>query len=228
MTERKKFIMSCENIQKRRDEKRVDEKNWEMIDKGIKPDIVFFGDSITDLWNVEDVFSNFGTIVNNGISGDPVHVMAERFQCDVIDLKPELCVFMGGVNNIWELDALFEAKDMDGYIKKRSEILELLDKSWRKILSTAKKNGQKMLVCSVMPLYESYRGNFVFDADILLKALCEVYGFTYVDYFSAVCNDDNRTMKTGLTKEGLHPIDTGYAIMEKVLRPELEKILNRR
>lgn len=225
MTERKKFIMPEENLQNRRIQKNIDENNWEMIDKNICPDIVFFGDSITDGWDVNTVFADYGVIVNNGIGGDRAHIMAERFQCDVLDLKPRLCVFMGGVNNIFELDALYESKDLDGYIKKRSEIFELLDKSWRKILGMAKENNQKMLVCSVMPLYESYRGNFVFDMDILLKALCNEYGFTYVDYFSNVCNEDNRTTKPGITREGLHPIEAGYKIMENILRPELDKIL---
>ena len=49
--------------------------------------VVFYGDSITDLWKLEQSFPN-KPYVNRGIGGQTTPQMLVRFRQDVIDLKP--------------------------------------------------------------------------------------------------------------------------------------------
>jgi acyl-CoA thioesterase I len=61
--------------------------------------VVFFGDSITDSWNLSTFFPG-KPYLNRGISGQTTPQMLVRFRADVIDLKPALVVILAGTNDI--------------------------------------------------------------------------------------------------------------------------------
>jgi lysophospholipase L1-like esterase len=98
--------------------------------------ILFHGDSITDAGRKRDVStanSNAGLgrgyawlaaaqllidrpdanlkIFNRGISGNKVYQLAERWQADCLDLKPDVLSILIGVNDFWHaLDGLYKGK----------------------------------------------------------------------------------------------------------------------
>ena len=41
-------------------------------------DVVFVGDSITQLWELQGYFGSFGYVVNRGIGGDVADILARR------------------------------------------------------------------------------------------------------------------------------------------------------
>src|SRR6059058_4346896 len=61
--------------------------------------VVFFGDSITDIWKLEDNFPG-KPYVNRGIGGQTTPQMLVRFRQDVIDLQPKVLVILAGTNDI--------------------------------------------------------------------------------------------------------------------------------
>ena len=61
--------------------------------------VVFFGDSITDLWRLEDYFPG-KPYLNRGIGGQTTPQMLVRFRQDVIDLHPKVVVILAGTNDI--------------------------------------------------------------------------------------------------------------------------------
>src|SRR6202158_2157859 len=61
--------------------------------------VVFFGDSITDLWKLEDYFPG-KPYLNRGIGGQTTPQMLVRFRQDVIDLHPKIVVILAGTNDI--------------------------------------------------------------------------------------------------------------------------------
>lgn len=61
--------------------------------------VIFFGDSITDGWNLDQYFPGKGYI-NRGISGQTTSQMLLRFEQDVIRLKPAAVVVLAGTNDI--------------------------------------------------------------------------------------------------------------------------------
>ena len=105
-------------------DKKTEKEPYEII--GVKDIILFQGDSITDAGrDRKNIMSNnnhaFGTgyayiaasklltdlpekklhIYNRGISGNKVFQLAERWQKDCIDLKPNLLSILIGVNDYW-------------------------------------------------------------------------------------------------------------------------------
>ena len=55
--------------------------------------VVFFGDSITDIWKLENYFAG-RAYVNRGIGGQTTPQMLVRFRQDVIDLSPKSVVIL--------------------------------------------------------------------------------------------------------------------------------------
>jgi len=61
--------------------------------------VVFFGDSITDMWKLPDYFSG-KPYINRGIGGQTTPQMLVRFREDLIDLQPKVVVILAGTNDI--------------------------------------------------------------------------------------------------------------------------------
>ena len=61
--------------------------------------VVFFGDSITDMWHLEESFPN-KPYLNRGIGGQTTSQMLVRFRQDVIDLRPKAVIILAGTNDI--------------------------------------------------------------------------------------------------------------------------------
>ena len=61
--------------------------------------VVFFGDSITDLWKLDEYFPG-KPYINRGISGQTTPQLLIRFRPDVIELHPKVVVILAGTNDI--------------------------------------------------------------------------------------------------------------------------------
>ena len=61
--------------------------------------VVFFGDSITDMWKLGQYFPG-KPYINRGINGQTTSQMLVRFRQDVIDLKPKAVAILAGTNDI--------------------------------------------------------------------------------------------------------------------------------
>jgi len=60
---------------------------------------VFFGDSITEMCNLEEFYPNLN-LYNRGISGDTTQDMLDRLESNVLEIEPSRIVFLGGTNDI--------------------------------------------------------------------------------------------------------------------------------
>jgi len=127
--------------------------------------ILFQGDSITDAWRFrkEEARPNFGPalgmgyvnliasrllaaragtglrIYNRGISGHKVFQLADRWQKDALDLKPDVLSILIGVNDIWHQRA---GRYPEGTVKKYRGDYDLLLTRTRKALS-----GIRLVIC---------------------------------------------------------------------------------
>src|SRR5205807_3654520 len=61
--------------------------------------VIFFGDSITDLWKLDEYFRD-KPYINRGIGGQTTPQMLVRFRQDVINLQPKVVVILAGTNDI--------------------------------------------------------------------------------------------------------------------------------
>jgi lysophospholipase L1-like esterase len=188
----------------------------------VKGRVVFFGDSITDLWKLENYFPG-KPYVNRGISGQTTPQMLLRFRQDVIDLKPRAVVILAGTNDIAGNTGPMRNEDIEANLVSMAEL--------------AKANKIPVVFASILPVhnYTAKSQDFfaqrpaarILQVNQWLKAYCEKKGMVYLDYFSAVV-DDKGLLKRELAEDGLHPNDAGYKLMVPLAEKAIAKATRRR
>src|SRR5499427_10463432 len=98
--------------------------------------VVFFGDSITDIWKLPDSFPG-KPYVNRGIGGQTTPQMLVRFRQDVIDLQPRVVVILAGTNDIAGNTGPMRNEDIQGNMASMVEL--------------ARVHGIRVVLCSIMP-----------------------------------------------------------------------------
>lgn len=181
-----------------------------------RPDLLFIGDSITQLWDLNAYFGSDKYFVNRGIGGDDSTYLSKRFQADCIQLNPKKVILMIGTNDIsktnydhWRrMKGEEEETVLQDYMKNISEMFKQCDEA--KI---------ELILCSVIPsdtvppFDKEIRWKMTEEMNAFLKSL----GKTYVDYHSALTND-GKTLIYELSPDGIHVNAKGYEIMTSVLR----------
>jgi lysophospholipase L1-like esterase len=181
--------------------------------------VIFFGDSITDAWRLDQYFPGKGYI-NRGISGQTTSQMLVRFRQDVINLQPAAVVVLAGTNDIAGNTGPISIEDIEA--------------NYASLADLARAHGIRMIFSSVTPVhdYTPESQNFFAQRDpakILalnawLKDYCAKNGLIYVDYFSAMV-DEHGLLRKDLAIDGLHPVDAGYRIMAQLAEAAVEQAL---
>ena len=192
---------------------RFDFWNEEVVGSDVAVGTVFMGDSITELWEINAYFApTNGIIVNRGIGGDIATDMNRRFDADVIQLKPRNVVILAGTNDVARLLAANKSDE---------EMIATVTTAIGAMMDRAKAAGINVLVCSILPT-NADTGPHQGKARVLpqinarLKAMCEGKGCVYVDYAAGLV-DQNGALRKDLSRDGLHPIYSGYDIMARCL-----------
>src|SRR6476646_11366876 len=84
--------------------------------------VVFFGDSITDIWKLDESFPG-KPYVNRGIGGQTTSQMLVRFRQDVIDLRPKVVVILAGTNDIAGNSGPISNQDIESNFASIAELL---------------------------------------------------------------------------------------------------------
>jgi lysophospholipase L1-like esterase len=179
--------------------------------------VVFLGDSITDGWKLAQFFPG-KPYVNRGIGGQTTAQMLVRMFPDVINLKPAVMVLFAGTNDIARNNG--------------PQTVEMIQGNFQAMVELAQLHGIKVVLCSVMPVSD-YGPRKMTEgrppADILrLNAWLKEYAAktksAYADYFAATV-DEKGFLKEGISRDGLHPNDQGYALMVPVITTAIQQAL---
>jgi lysophospholipase L1-like esterase len=181
--------------------------------------VVFFGDSITDIWKLADYFPG-KPYINRGIGGQTTPQMLVRFREDVIDLKPKVVVILAGTN------------DIAGNTGPMT--LPQIEANYSSIAELARVHGVRVVYASVLPVnnYTPRSQDFfaqrspekILELNRWLKAYCATNGCVYLDYFSAMV-DDKGMLKRDLADDGLHPNAGGFKVMAPLADAAIGKAL---
>lgn len=170
--------------------------------------VVFIGNSITEGWvNIRPAFFKSNNYVGRGISGQTSSQLLLRFRRDVINLQPVAVVINIGTNDIAQNTGVYNSDFTLDNIKSMAEL--------------AQANGIKVILSSVTPA-SGYRWNRditevpekIMDLNSRIKAYAKAKGFAYIDYFSAM-RDENNGLKSIYGDDGVHPNAEGYKVMEQ-------------
>lgn len=177
---------------------------------------VFMGDSITDAWpRRSPKFFESGNI-GRGISGQTTPQMLVRFQQDVVALRPVVVVINAGTN------------DIAGNTGPTTN--DMITDNLRAMAQLAEAAGIKVVFASITPAYDyPWRPGLnpaprVAAVNQWMKGYCEGHGCIYADYHSAM-SDEKGAMKEGLSTDGIHPNEAGYAIMAPIADAAINRAL---
>ena len=177
--------------------------------------IVFIGDSITDLYHLDDYYADLDKATyNRGIGGDTTSGVYNRLKVSLYDIAPEKIVLMIGINDInggSGNDEIFAR-----YKMIVNEIATYLPSS-------------KLICVSVLPMNTDVgfsekdlkkRNDQVDDLNVKIKALCDEKNLTYVDLYSAV-KDDSGSLVREYSVDGIHLSPAGFAVWTQKVKPLL-------
>ena len=187
--------------------------------------VVFMGDSITDGWNLAKYFSG-KPYINRGISGQTTPQMLLRFRSDVIDLKPRVVVILAGTNDIAGNTGPMTLEDT---VMNLTSMVEL-----------AKANNIRVVLSSVLPVNDRVKNKEgvllvqtksrpnekITAMNDWLKKYAADNRLIYLDYYSAT-TDEKRTLKDGLSYDGLHPNAEGYKVMQSLAEEAIARALKK-
>lgn len=182
--------------------------------------VVFMGNSITESWaRIRPEFFEGKAYVNRGFSGHTTPQMLLRFRQDVIDLNPSVVVILAGIN------------DIAG--NTGPSTIEMIEDNIISMVQLAMAHDIEVILCSVLPAIDfPWRPGMepagkVVALNQLIKQFAEKEGLLYIDYFSAMVNDENG-LREDLGEDGVHPNAKGYAIMEPLVEAAIAEALSER
>ncbi len=180
--------------------------------------VVFMGDSITEGWHFTGPQGSFPgkPYINRGISGQTTPQMLVRFRQDVIALKPKVVVILAGTN------------DIAG--NTGPETLEQIEDNLASMADLAAANHIHVVLCSILPAFDySWSPGMTPAPKIVainawMKAYAAQKGYVYVDFHTAM-KDERDGLPATLSRDGVHPLPAGYAIMAPLVEAGIVKAL---
>ena len=198
---------------------RYREANAALPPPGNENRVIFFGDSITDIWKLADYFPN-KPYINRGIGGQTTPQMLVRFRQDVIALHPKVVILLAGTNDIAGNTGPIRNEDIEANYTTMAELAEM--------------HGIHMIFASVLPVHnytERAKDFFVqrppariLELNAWLKDYCTRNDLVYLDYFSALV-DDKGLLKKDLADDGLHPNAAGFKVMAPLAEAAIVKAI---
>lgn len=182
------------------------------------PRVLFYGDSITQLWGEKDPAQFFPGkgYLNRGISGQTTPQMLLRFRQDVIALQPDVVLILAGTN------------DIAGNTGPSTQAM--IEDNLHAMVELARTHGIRVVLASVLPVSE-YRwmpgiepAPKVRALNAALKQYADAQGLVYLDYYTAMANAAGG-LDPALAADGVHPTAKGYALMSPLAEQAIAQAL---
>ena len=181
--------------------------------------VVFFGDSITDGWELNQFFPG-KPYVNRGIGGQITGQMLGRMNVDVIDLQPTAMVFLGGTNDIARdvpQDVIYSNIEAITMLAEAAGIIPILG-NLLPVSDYHAETNPRYRRTEARPLRQ------IREVNAWLRQFCEAKGYILIDYYSAFA-DEQGQLPANLAEDGLHPNTEGYKIMARLAEQAVEQAL---
>ena len=181
--------------------------------------VIFFGDSITELWKMQDPGAFTGEVLDRGVSGQTTAQMLIRYREDVINLHPRVVHIMAGTN------------DIAGNTGPTS--IAWIENNIRTMVEQAKANHIRVVLASIPPAARFTWAPAlkptpsIRTVNAWLAAYASEQGLVYVDYYAAL-NDGQDGFKPAWTVDGVHPNAAGYAVMDPLAKKAVEQAMSGR
>ena len=179
--------------------------------------IVFIGDSITDLYPLDQYYADLPLAsYNRGISGDTTGGVLDRLSVSAYELAPSKIVLMIGTN------------DING-----SDTVEKIAERYEQILSKlrAELPSTEIYCISVIPQNEDLEAHSTINVaksterihtlNDKIEAMCPTYAATYLDLYPLLADENDRLIHA-YSDDGIHLNAAGFAVWTALLKPHLQ------
>lgn len=181
---------------------------------------VFIGDSITELWAAADPDFFSGGVVGRGISGQTSPQILTRFMADVVALKPQVVHILCGINDIAGNTGPSTPQDY------KNNMLAMI--------ALAQAHRVTVVIGSIMPAHNfSWVGERgldprprVAELNTWLRDMADQRCLIWADYHALLKAEDD-SMRPEYTRDGVHPVLGGYAVINHLARFALAAALQR-
>jgi lysophospholipase L1-like esterase len=200
-----------------------------------KEDVILFqGDSITDAGRKKDdasanAASALGSgyamtaasellykyagknlkIYNRGISGNKVYQLAERWQKDCLDLKPNVLSILIGVNDFWHTLVNNYKGTVDTY---RNDLTALLNRTKQSLPEVKLIIGEPFAVAGIKAVDEKWYPAFN-DYRTAARDIAQTFGAVFIPYQSVFDKAQHAAPGVYWTHDGVHPSLAGARLM---------------
>ncbi|SEW53867.1 GDSL-type esterase/lipase family protein [Chitinophaga arvensicola] len=171
-------------------------------------EIIFLGDSITDIAEWSDLFKNC-LIKNRGISGDKTDGILNRLT-EVTTRKPSRIFLMIGINDI--ADQVPDSVIVANYGR-------IMDRIRRETPAT------RLIVQSILPTNDSFtefarhqhKTEHIRFVNTAIEKMALQRQYTYVNLYDAMCDSEGK-LSSDYTNDGLHLKGAGYLVWKQLLQ----------
>ena len=149
---------------------------------------------------------------NKGVNGDLTSDMLLRFRRDVIDLRPDHTIILGGANDI-------------GWGVPTNEIFDNLKRMFR-MAANQRIGGVGCTVPSILGWDEGIKPRLALNE--AMTSFCQEIGIPCADVFQATCEPGTMRLRPDFSSDGLHLNEAGYkAMADTICKEAIENILTK-
>ncbi len=178
--------------------------------------IVFFGDSITQFYNLNKYYNQI-PVVNSGTSGYTTSDLLATIKEKVYVYNPTKVVLLIGINDM----------------NKKVDDLNILE-NIKTIASNIKENRPKtkIYIESIYPVDKdryhilvetNVDNNKIREVNKIIKEICDENGYVYINMFDELNNKEQDKLIYEYSTDGLHLSDAGYEVVTKKIMSVLEE-----
>lgn len=184
----------------------------------INPNVVFFGDSITDYYDLDKYYPDLKK-VNSGISGNRTWDLKKDMYNRVYRYNPSKVILLIGINNyLYENSStelvVNDIKDMVNQIHENLPNCEIVIQSMYPV-----NDDWRIKRRPDVPTVDVLTKKII-DSNVEIKKYCDDNNYKYVDMFKEL-SDDNCEFDKQYTNDGLHPNEKGYEKITEILKKYL-------
>ena len=181
-----------------------------------KGQIVFIGDSITDLCPLDSYYAELPLAsYNRGIAGDTTSGVLDRLDVSAFDLEPSKIVLMIGTNDVNGSDSVAEiAKRYDEIIKKLTATLPNTEIF---CMSVIPENEDLESYTEIIVANTSRR---ILELNVQIEEIANRYGATYVNIYPLLADENDRMIRA-YSDDGIHLNSAGFAVWAELITPYL-------
>lgn len=148
-------------------------------------------------------------IINKGVCGDTILAMMVRFKADVLIIKPEYVIILGGTN-----DACCQND-----VKQAFENLKYM-------VQVSLYHSIKPIIGIPIPVNDESMENWLQQYRYYLNDYSCKNNIQIINFFEALYDKNTKKLIEGVHIDGIHPNITGYQLMAKKFIQDGKKFMN--